>query len=534
VKEFTDSETWQDAGTAAGDRPLKPSRWKGSRPAALTMADDADEVLITYQPYAGLERWLKYRFSAWSELKAWFVMTLVVLFFAFGGPGWVLRSLVNGLAGESASVAATAAAAQINALVLMVLMAAAATITVLAGANYLLQPTHLALGRDGFRFYWRRLGWCLGGPRTGWQNLRHLYVLRPSGKPSPQDWLLCFQTGDRQRIKVKLGAIPTAEQRAKLLEAIDEFAPAVTRAPEVMEVLSPPQDHSYTELWLQALSAPPKRERLTPLAEGASLQNGRYIVRGQLGVGGQGTAYLAGEYEDGRAESVVVLKESILPVYVDVNVRKQALEKFQKEATMLRRLDHAQVVKLRNFFVEDHRSYLVLEHIDGQSLRQLVHAGGSQSQEQVRELALKMCDILSYLHGLTPPVVHRDFTPDNLILASDGILKLVDFTVAHQSESTATGTVVGKHAYLPPEQFRGKPTPQSDIYALGATLYYLLTAEDPEPISTSHPILACKEVSAQMDNLVARATSVDTGLRYKDVVELRQDLSDMVESDGNI
>src|SRR5262249_14597237 len=155
--------------------------------------------------------------------------------------GWVLRSLVSGLAGESASVAATAAAAQINALVLMVLMAAAATITVLAGANYWLQPTHLALGRDGFRFYWRPLGWCLGGPRTGWQNLRHLYVLRPSGKPSPQDWLLCFQIGERQRIKVRLGAIPTAEQRAKLLEAIDEFAPAVTRAPEVMEVLSPPQ-----------------------------------------------------------------------------------------------------------------------------------------------------------------------------------------------------------------------------------------------------------------------------------------------------
>ncbi|MBI4533883.1 MAG: protein kinase, partial [Candidatus Melainabacteria bacterium] len=134
---------------------------------------------------------------------------------------------------------------------------------------------------------------------------------------------------------------------------------------------------------------------------------------------------------------------------------------------------------------------------------------------------------------LVPPVVHRDFTPDNLILGADGVLKLVDFNVAHQSESTATGTVVGKHAYIPPEQFRGKPSTQSDIYALGATVFYLLTGEDPEPISTSYPLLHSNEVSPALNEIVACATNIDTKVRYKTIEDLKAALVSP-DTDGNI
>src|SRR3978361_1386281 len=107
---------------------------------------------------------------------------------------------------------------------------------------------------------------------------------------------------------------------------------------------------------------------------------------------------------------------------------------------MLKRLDNHRVVRLIEFFVEDHRGYLVLERIDGLSLRRIVEEEGRMSEERVRGLAAQMCSILTYLHNLSPPVVHRDFTPDNLILGKDGVLKLVDFNVAQQTESTATGT----------------------------------------------------------------------------------------------
>src|ERR1700739_3705163 len=116
---------------------------------------------------------------------------------------------------------------------------------------------------------------------------------------------------------------------------------------------------------------------------------------------------------------------------------------------------------------------MFLEHIEGKSLRQLVLHNGPFDVIKAAKLTVQMCEILSHLHGQNPPVLHRDFTPENLILSPDGTLKLIDFNVAQKLESTATRTVVGKHSYIPPEQFRGKATVQSDIYALGACFYFL-------------------------------------------------------------
>jgi len=242
----------------------------------------------------------------------------------------------------------------------------------------------------------------------------------------------------------------------------------------------------------------------------------------------QGTAY---RVQDSDTEEDVVLKEFILPVYVDVAVRRQALERFENEARILKQLDHPQIVSLTDFFIEDHRSYLVLEHINGKSLKQLIMENGPMSEEQVKGLALQMCTILDYLHGLAPPVVHRDFTPDNLILREDGTLKLVDFNVAQQTEATATGTVVGKHAYLPPEQFRGTPVPASDLYSMGATLHFLLTGQDPEPISISHPQKVNASVSGAMDFLVAKATAMSLDDRYASAEEIRNDIDTMSDDE---
>jgi len=251
------------------------------------------------------------------------------------------------------------------------------------------------------------------------------------------------------------------------------------------------------------------------------LHEARYQILGAIGVGGQGSAYTA---LDRIENTTVVLKEFILPVYVNVKVRKSALEQFENEAKILRQLNSDQIVKLLDFFVEDHRAYLVLEHIEGTSLRNLVEKQGPVAEVKVRQLAVQMCAILEYLHNLQPPVIHRDFTPDNLILRSDGTLKLIDFNVAQQVEETTTGTVVGKHAYLPPEQFRGETTTQSDLYALGATLYYLLTGEDPEPISSSRPTDKVSTVSQGLSDIVTHANAVSEDNRYKTAEEIRKDI----------
>jgi len=487
-----------------------------------------DEIIVPYQPFASTEKWLKYRFSAFSAWKAWFAMTLVVVFFAFGGPGWIVSTIVGAFEHRFSFLSGSSDLGNNgeSKLVIQLFFGIITLFFTLIAAFYLRQPTHVAMSKTGLSLRWRRRKYN-NSLLLPWANMERIDLAWPPGKTSPQDCIIKFKgwsdqrPGDEYPLVLKLGAIVKEGDRDKLLRAIETWAPDVHRHSQLLEVLTPAQDHSYTELWLQALSAPPKRERLTPLSQGSRLQEFRYEVHRQLGVGGQGTAYLA---MDHQSLTEVVLKEFILPVYVDTNVRRQALERMQNEAAMLRKLDNNRIVRLWDFFVEDHRGYLVLEKIDGNSLQQLVESSGRKSEWAVKDLALQMCEMLSYLHGLSPPVIHRDFTPDNLIWSSDGTLKLVDFNVAQQTEATATGTVVGKHAYLPPEQFRGRPTTQSDIYAMGATLFYLLTGETPEPIKASHPKASRPDVSDEMDAIVARATAFDTKKRYLNIDELKKDL----------
>jgi serine/threonine protein kinase len=132
-----------------------------------------------------------------------------------------------------------------------------------------------------------------------------------------------------------------------------------------------------------------------------------------------------------------------------------------------------------------------------------------------------MCEMLTYLHEQTPSLVHRDFTPDNLILEDSGKLKLIDFNVVHQSNTNKTSaTIVGKHSYMPPEQFAGRPVPQSDLYALGATIYYLLSGEDPEAFSQSFLPSKRPDLAPRWAEVISRCTALSLAERAQSAREL--------------
>ncbi|HEY9773458.1 MAG TPA: serine/threonine-protein kinase [Planktothrix sp.] len=307
--------------------------------------------------------------------------------------------------------------------------------------------------------------------------------------------------------------------RPRLINALERLAPGCTIDSDLTEAMMPHHDRSYTELWLQSLSASPERSSLQALAPGQKLENDRYVVVRRVGVGGQGTAYLC---RDVLEKCDVVLKETVIPVFADRAVKEQALRRFDQEAKILQSLENEHIVALRDHFFEDHRGYLVLEHIPGETLRQLVKSKGVVSQEQAMDLARQMCLILAYLHERD--IIHRDFTPDNLILTADGRLKLIDFNVAQSMQVGTTGTIAGKHAYLPPEQFRGKATCQSDIYALGATLFFLLKGEDPEPISQSILSESAVVVNSSLERVVADCTALDCSKRCASVQVVQDEL----------
>jgi tRNA A-37 threonylcarbamoyl transferase component Bud32 len=380
--------------------------------------------------------------------------------------------------------------------------------------------THLRVGSSGLVFQSVSGKSSLRSKTLNWRQIKRVHAEVAPGK-SALTGKLIVDMKDGGRHKVALKKIASGTQWRSLVEAINRHTDVSELNPSLLDGIndSGSRDVSYTKLWLDALAAPPKRERLQPLAPGVELQQGKYKIEKLIGSGGQGSAYLA---SDGTA--TVVLKEYILPVYVDVKVRRSALEDFEHEARMLGSMNHKGIVKNFSSFIEDHRAYLVLEYVPGKSLRDLVREQGALPEAQCTKYGIEMCDILSYLHSQSPPVVHQDFTPDNLLVAPDGSLKLIDFMVAKEASDSASSAIVGKHHYMPPEQFRGKATPRSDIYALGCSLFFLLTGGEPEPMSTSHPTLQNNQVGGAVNSIVEKATALDQFSRYDSAAAVRADL----------
>lgn len=352
--------------------------------------------------------------------------------------------------------------------------------------------------------------------QLSWKEVTHASLLAPSKHSDDNSKIVKLDRVNKKPFELNLNALEP-EDRQLLNQRMKQYAPHATHAENFDEAMLTRQKSSYTELWLQSLTAPPKRASVKPLMPGELLRNSQFEIIGRLGLGGQGTAYLCSEF--GKK---VVLKETILPTFVDQAARQHALSRFEQEARLLNEMDHPQIVKLTDYFIEDHRSYLVLEHIDGSNLKEVIAQKGRMSEEEVRAFALQMCDMLEYLHTLN--VVHRDFTPDNLMLAQNGLLKLIDFNVAKNEEVGITATVVGKHAYIPPEQFRGKPTHRSDLYAMGATLSFLLTAHEPTPITQSDPQKENDAVSDDLNSIIKDLTCLNENKRPASIQSVRQRL----------
>ncbi len=389
------------------------------------------------------------------------------------------------------------------------------------------QPTHIGFSAQGIRTYWIHWFGDKSSPYVPWKDVTNVRMRRTRQLLFDEIWVDILSPSSTI-LSLRLDGIASSEHRKRLHTALKQFVPADAIDWQLHDTLNPIKVDSYTTMWLEVLSTSPKRAHDSALQHNALIANDRYEIISQIGSGGQAVAYLgkarAGAFASGSPPIDVVLKEFVLPYHAGLNVAKKALDNIQREAELLKKLAHGQIVKVVDLFVEDQRAYMILEHIEGESLRHLVDREGPLSQEGVAALAEQMCDILSHLHNQSPAVIHRDFTPENLILGTDGLVKLIDFNVAQQQESTATRTVVGKHSYIPPEQFRGKATTQSDIYAMGASLFFLLTGRQPEPISTAHPRNVVPSISPSLDGIVARATALDTSLRYTTAEDLRRDL----------
>ncbi len=204
---------------------------------------------------------------------------------------------------------------------------------------------------------------------------------------------------------------------------------------------------------------------------------GSYQILRTLGKGGMGITYLVRDHNKtiSGAPLLLVLKE----MNADMLRVAKARELFEREARILKTLEHPNIPKYYDFFCEGKHKYLVMELVHGQNLEQFTHQRGTVEAEQAIKWMIQVCGVLCYLHNLEPPIIHRDIKPANLILRNlDNRLMLLDFGAVKEF-GTARDTRIGVEGYSAPEQYRGKPCPQSDLYGIGTTLVFLLTGKTP-------------------------------------------------------
>ncbi len=271
-------------------------------------------------------------------------------------------------------------------------------------------------------------------------------------------------------------------------------------------------------------SAPPT----TGLPPSNTPLRGRYRIDTQVGKGGFGAVYRATDLL--LANRVVAIKEMSQQQHLSPRELQEATSAFQQEALLLARLMHPNLPRIYDHFCENGRWYLVMDFIEGETLEERLSRmpNGQLPLAEVLRLGIQLCNVLGYLHSRQPPIIFRDLKPANIMLTGDGHLYLIDFGIARlfkpgQSKDT---TALGSAGYAAPEQYgKAQSTPQTDIYALGATLHQLVTGQDPSlsPF-TFTPFPQQDAVHRRLEELVMRMVQTEVSRRPASVQEVKSEL----------
>lgn len=269
------------------------------------------------------------------------------------------------------------------------------------------------------------------------------------------------------------------------------------------------------------------------MAEIGSLIHEKYRIIKKIGQGGMSKVYLAKNSED---YSLWAIKE-VKKVANDKN-SQVVVQSLLTEAKLIKKLEHPALPKIDDVIEEGNTIYLIMEYIDGKPLDTVLDEQGAQKQEDVLRWALQLCGVLNYLHNQTPPIVYRDMKPSNIMLMTDGNIKLIDFGIAreYKEENVADTVNLGTKGYAAPEQFggNGQTDARTDIYCLGVTLYHLITGKNPsEPPYEMYPIRYWnEELSVGLEQIIKMATQSNPKDRYQCCADMMYAIKHYKEADA--
>ena len=303
-------------------------------------------------------------------------------------------------------------------------------------------------------------------------------------------------------------------------------------------------NQNYCEYCFQRLAGQycpiciPKQNPVGTLAVGEVLA-GRYIVGKILGKGGFGRTYLC---LDTATNTRVAIKEyfpetlahrdagqKIVRPKQDPALYKKGEKKFYKEASLLARLkDIPGVVKVESFFMENNTAYFVMEYLVGNDLRNYFQKDPHPNENLIIYIGIEVLKSLRSLHQKS--VLHRDIAPDNIFMCENGIPKLIDFGASRVTIGTISNSlsVILKPGFAPFEQYqtKGKQGPWTDIYALGATMYYLLKKRmPPDAVSRfNSDTIDFSGISPYLGRILAKMMAIRVEDRYKSADEVLPEL----------
>ena len=275
------------------------------------------------------------------------------------------------------------------------------------------------------------------------------------------------------------------------------------------------------------------------LTKGQKINDRSEIIK-TIGEGGMANVYLANDTILDRKVAIKVLRG-------DLSNDEKFIRRFQREALSVSNLSHPNIVEVYDVGEEDGQYYIVMEYIEGKTLKQLLKKRETLTLPEVIDIMLQLTDGLAHAHESY--IIHRDIKPQNIMILDNGLVKITDFGIAmalNATQLTQTNSVMGSVHYLPPEQANGKSaTVKSDIYSLGILMYELITGSVPfkgdnaVEIALKHMKEKIPSIRKQnptipqsVENIVIKATAKNPRNRYDSVKEMHDDLEVCMEKEN--
>lgn len=275
------------------------------------------------------------------------------------------------------------------------------------------------------------------------------------------------------------------------------------------------------------------------MIEKGQMINDRYEIIKSIGEGGMANVYLAYDTILDRRVAIKVLRG-------DLSNDEKFVRRFQREALSASSLSHPNIVEMYDVGEDNGIYYIVMEYIEGKTLKQLIKKRGALTLSEAIDIMLQITDGISQAHDSY--IIHRDLKPQNIMIKEDGTIKITDFGIAmalNSTQLTQTNSVMGSVHYLPPEQASGKgSTIRSDIYSMGILFYEILTGTLPfkgdnaveialKQMRDEIPSVRKKNpaIPQSVENVILKATAKNPKNRYSDAKEMHADLLTVLNDD---